>query len=287
MKRQNELLKKKINKLSYNQKFEIYNILVKSNQKFSENKNGIFFNLKYLNQSTIESIQEYLNYSDKIKNTYTYDNKNIQNTSNNEQLLNIQYNKYNENIHENIQETIHDIDKNTLEIEEFTLYDNCDYSSMSSKNENNGGDDEDLGDTLNEDEMDGVEGADIDEEADTEVNELYNEEIHKNVHENIDEPDNQENENIPSEYEIEEDIEMSDFVEKESVKNKFNFKNYMNKLNLQSKEMNVSLYNQSKKNTSDRAIHNIVQTSKINIKLTGSKSRIYNICKNIHKSGEY
>ena len=287
MKRQNELLKKKINKLSYNQKFEIYNILVKSNQKFSENKNGIFFNLKYLNQSTIESIQEYLNYSDKIKNTYTYDNKNIQNTSNNEQLLNIQYNKYNENIHENIQETIHDIDKNTLEIEEFTLYDNCDYSSMSSKNENNGGDDEDLGDTLNEDEMGGVEGADIDEEADTEVNELYNEEIHKNVHENIDEPDNQENENIPSEYEIEEDIEMSDFVEKESVKNKFNFKNYMNKLNLQSKEMNVSLYNQSKKNTSDRAIHNIVQTSKINIKLTGSKSRIYNICKNIHKSGEY
>ena len=284
MKRKNEMLKKKINKLSYNQKFEIYNILVKSNQKFSENKNGIFFNLKYLNQSTIESIQEYLNYSDKIKNTYAHDKKNIQNTSNNEQLLNIQYNKYNETIQDTIRENIHETDKNTLEIEEFTLYNNCEYSSMSSKNVHNGTEDDTIGNTLNEDEIDEEEVVDIDEEADTEVHELYNEAVHENINDQ-DNPED-ENENIPGEYEIEEDIEMSDFVEKDSTKNKFNFKNYMNKLQLQSKEMNVSLYKQSKQHVSDLMIHTILETSKINNKLTGSKSRIYNICKNIHKSSE-
>jgi hypothetical protein len=269
MKRQNELLKKQINKLSYNQKFEIYNILVKSNQKFSENKNGIFFNLKYLNQSTIDSIKEFLNYSEQIQKDVYYDTEDKDIRTHNEESLHTQYNKYNENIEK----------KDSLDTEEFVLYNNNEYSNITSTHSNNNEEEED------ENIDDVITIQEENDEGDTEVTEIYNQEIH----ENIDEQDDQENETISVEYEIEEDIAMEDFTEKESTKNKFIFKNYMNKLHLQSKEMNVKLYNKTKQDTSTNIIQNILQqsTSTINNKLTGSKSRIYNVCKNIHKSNEY
>ena len=269
MKRQNELLKKQINKLSYNQKFEIYNILVKSNQKFSENKNGIFFNLKYLNQSTIESIKEFLNYSDKIQETIYHNGIDTQIIISKEDSLHAQYDNYNEH---------NDKKADILDTEEFTLYNNNEYTTVYSRHSNNNEEEED-----NQDEnIIEEENVEDNEEGETEVNEIYNLEKHENQEE-------QDIENIPIEYEIEEDIDMEDFTEKESTKNKFIFKNYMNKLHLQSKEMNAKIYNQTKQKSSTTKINSLLQHSSptINSKLTGSKSRIYNVCRNIHKSNEY
>ena len=272
MKRQNELLRKQINKLSYNQKFEIYNILVKSNQRFSENKNGIFFNLKYLNQSTIESIKEFLNYSEQIQNEIYNDTKDEDIDNDKEESLHTQYNNYNENNEK----------KDTLEVEEYILYNNNEYinitSSHSNNNEEEEQEEEDDGENINDEN----ELHEENEEDDTEAIEIYNQEVTEHQ-------GGPENENNPLEYEIEEEIDINDFVEKESTKNKFIFKNYMSKLNLQSKEMNVKLYNQTKRDNSTNIIQNILQKSitTINSKLTGSKSRIYNVCKNIHKNNEY
>jgi len=268
MRRQNELLKKKINKLSYNQKFEIYNILVKSNQKFSENKNGIFFNLKYLNQSTIESIQAFLNYSDKIQETVYHNEIDTEINRGKEDSLHTQYDNYNEN------------NDKKADTEEFTLYNNNGYTTVSPRHSNNNEEDED-----NQDENiieEHNEDNEDNEEGETEVNEIYNLEKHEHQEE-------QDIENVPIEYEIEEEIDINDFSEKESTKNKFIFKNYMNKLHLQSKEMNVKLYKQTNQKCSTTKINSSLQyiSPTINSKLTGSKSRIYNVCRNIHKSNEY
>jgi hypothetical protein len=275
MKRQNELLKKKINKLSYNQKFEIYNILVKSNQQFSENKNGIFFNLKYLNQTTIKSIQAFLNYSEQIQNKIHDNQEDNHIHQPKEDSLHDQYNNYNENNEK----------KDTLDTEEYTLYNNEEYSTIFHNHELNSKENDH--DTITDSITDSITDIITEEdnvEGETEVTEIYNQEVHEDQGEQ-----EEQNENISIVYDIEEDIDINDFNVKESTKNKFNFKNYMNKLHLQSKEMNVKLYNQSKQSISEKSLSNISQQSisTINNKLTGSKSRIYNVCRNIHKSSEY
>jgi len=62
-----EKLKKDISELHYNEHCEIYNIIRKDTDKISENKNGVFINLKYLNDETIDKIQEFISFCQKNK----------------------------------------------------------------------------------------------------------------------------------------------------------------------------------------------------------------------------
>jgi hypothetical protein len=60
-------LKKNIEKLEYNQLCQIYNIIIKDTDKVSENNNGIFINLKYLNNNTLEKLFDFVEYCEKNK----------------------------------------------------------------------------------------------------------------------------------------------------------------------------------------------------------------------------
>jgi len=62
-----EQLKKKINNLDYNEQCEIFNIIRKDTDKISENNNGIFINLKYLKDETIEKLFNFVIYCEKNK----------------------------------------------------------------------------------------------------------------------------------------------------------------------------------------------------------------------------
>lgn len=63
-----EKLKKEIGKLHYNEHCEIFNIIRQDTDKISENKNGVFINLKYVNDNTINKIQEFIDFCKKNKN---------------------------------------------------------------------------------------------------------------------------------------------------------------------------------------------------------------------------
>lgn len=55
-------LRDDIEKLDKNNHLEILKILKKNNVKFSENKNGSFINLNYVNDSILNEIDNYINY---------------------------------------------------------------------------------------------------------------------------------------------------------------------------------------------------------------------------------
>ena len=57
-----DTLKKKIESLNKNQHVEILKILNKRNISYSENKNGIFFNLSTLKDDDIEEIKQFMSY---------------------------------------------------------------------------------------------------------------------------------------------------------------------------------------------------------------------------------
>ena len=60
-------IEKDISTLNMNQKNEILNIIRSNNQKYSQNKAGIYFNLKYIDNDTIIKLK---NYIDTCKNSY-------------------------------------------------------------------------------------------------------------------------------------------------------------------------------------------------------------------------
>jgi len=62
-----EQLKKRISKLDYNEQCEIYNLIRKDTDKISENNNGVFINLKYLRDETIEKILDFVKYCENNK----------------------------------------------------------------------------------------------------------------------------------------------------------------------------------------------------------------------------
>ena len=62
-------LKKSIEKLEYNQLCQIYNIIAKDTDKISENNNGVFINLKYLNNNTLEKLFNFVDYCKKNKSS--------------------------------------------------------------------------------------------------------------------------------------------------------------------------------------------------------------------------
>lgn len=55
-------LKKDISKLGYNEHCEIYNIIRKDTDKISENSNGIFINLKFIKDETLNRVEEFVHY---------------------------------------------------------------------------------------------------------------------------------------------------------------------------------------------------------------------------------
>lgn len=58
-----EIMKNKIEKMSKKHHIEILKILkMNANVKLNENKSGVFVNLSFLPQETIQEIQNYLNY---------------------------------------------------------------------------------------------------------------------------------------------------------------------------------------------------------------------------------
>ncbi len=62
-----ELLKKEISNLSYTELSEIFNIIRNNTDKYSENNNGVFINLKYIDDNTITKIWEFIHFSKKNK----------------------------------------------------------------------------------------------------------------------------------------------------------------------------------------------------------------------------
>lgn len=60
--RQKQQLKKDISELGYNEHCEIYNIIRKDTDKISENSNGIFINLKYIKDETLNRVEDFVHY---------------------------------------------------------------------------------------------------------------------------------------------------------------------------------------------------------------------------------
>ena len=65
--KQKLILKDEIDKLTKLEKIEVFKIIHKNNEKYTENKNGIMFDLNKCNPKTIECIQNLLNYSNDNK----------------------------------------------------------------------------------------------------------------------------------------------------------------------------------------------------------------------------
>lgn len=57
-----EMLKQKIRKMSKQQQIEILRILKNKNSKLNENKSGIYINLSFLHDDTINEIRDYVQY---------------------------------------------------------------------------------------------------------------------------------------------------------------------------------------------------------------------------------
>jgi len=65
-----ESMKTKIEKMSKNHHTEILKILkTNSNVKLNSNKNGVYVNISFLDDETIEKINKYLNYIDDQEST--------------------------------------------------------------------------------------------------------------------------------------------------------------------------------------------------------------------------
>ena len=60
--KQKRQLKKDISELGYNEHCEIYNIIRKDTDKISENSNGIFINLKYIKDETLNRVEDFVHY---------------------------------------------------------------------------------------------------------------------------------------------------------------------------------------------------------------------------------
>jgi hypothetical protein len=86
-----ELLKKEISNLTYTELSEVFNIIRNNTDKYSENNNGVFINLKYIDDSTINKIWEFINFSKKNKiilDTNKLDTTNIKKKNNISEIKN-------------------------------------------------------------------------------------------------------------------------------------------------------------------------------------------------------
>jgi len=111
--KQKEQLKKKINKLHYNEQCEIFNIIRKDTDKISENNNGIFINLKYLRDETITKLSEFVEYCDNNKLVMKVDEEKYRS-----EILNNVNTKNTYNLEKNISSDISSNKSNDSDIEE-------------------------------------------------------------------------------------------------------------------------------------------------------------------------
>lgn len=58
-----EYVKKEISNLSHSEFCEVFNIIRHTTNKYTENKNGVFINLKYLDDDTIVKIKDFIEFS--------------------------------------------------------------------------------------------------------------------------------------------------------------------------------------------------------------------------------
>lgn len=70
MSSRHEIIKKKVEALTKPQHVEILKIIVKNTEnKINENRNGVYINMSYLSESTIDEIETYLKYVDDQQQT--------------------------------------------------------------------------------------------------------------------------------------------------------------------------------------------------------------------------
>jgi hypothetical protein len=62
MEKRIENIKNNVDKMNKTQHIEILKILKNNNMKINENKSGVFINLSFLNEKTVEEIEEYIMY---------------------------------------------------------------------------------------------------------------------------------------------------------------------------------------------------------------------------------
>jgi|TARA_B110000967_G_scaffold208001_1_gene258830 hypothetical protein len=60
-----EQLSKQISKLTKEEHIEIFRLLYENDLKYTENNNGIFIQMEYLDKNQIEKIEKYLEYIEK------------------------------------------------------------------------------------------------------------------------------------------------------------------------------------------------------------------------------
>ena len=70
-------LRDSINILQETEHIEVFKLIKKDTDKYSENKNGIFVNLSKLNYSTLKKIQDFVNFCSDNKRTLEIKNKEI------------------------------------------------------------------------------------------------------------------------------------------------------------------------------------------------------------------
>jgi hypothetical protein len=121
-----ENLKKELLGLSNNEYYEIFNIIKDEKIQFTENKNGVFINLKGVNEETINKIYNFIDFCkdnkknlEKIEEKQNYEVKisnNLSNRNTNSYIVNVD----NDEIMTNIEEEI-DINKKVMNNENFTF----------------------------------------------------------------------------------------------------------------------------------------------------------------------
>ncbi len=85
-----KFLEKEIPKLSSNEHNEIFNIIRNNSSKYSENSRGVYINLKFLDENTINKMIEFIQYSKNNK----IDSKNTDKNNNNKSTNNQDHNKF-------------------------------------------------------------------------------------------------------------------------------------------------------------------------------------------------
>lgn len=70
-----QTLTKNISKLDYNEQCEVYNIIKKDTDKISENNNGVFINLKYIKDETIQKVNAFVDYCNKNRECMKVEDK--------------------------------------------------------------------------------------------------------------------------------------------------------------------------------------------------------------------
>jgi len=65
----------KIGMLGESEQYQIFNIIRENKQKYTENQNGIFINFNQLNSGTLQTINQYVNFFEKQKQSFENHNK--------------------------------------------------------------------------------------------------------------------------------------------------------------------------------------------------------------------